>query len=296
MNVIHARYCTLWLVSLLMTISCAGGGGQWVSGPTATPTTTVLLAAGDIGVCGSAHAVETGQMLDGLEGTIVAVGDLAYRHGTAREFASCYDPVWGRHKPRTRPSPGNHEYETVDAQPYFEYFGAQAGPPKRGYYSFRSGDWLVLSLNSNVPVGGETAQAQWIRQELGTNTSLCTLAYFHHPLYSSGPNGDNAKVAGLWQLLYENGVDVVLGAHEHFYERFAPMSPDGQRHDTRGMRQFIVGTGGAGLYAVIRQHPLSEVRIVSNGILRLTLGTIGYSWEFLQPAGARADVGSDVCH
>ena len=296
MNVIRARYCTLWLVSLLMTLSCAGGGEQWVSGPTSTPITTVLLAAGDIGVCGSTHAVETGQMLDSLEGTIVAVGDLAYRHGTAQEFATCYDPVWGRHKPRTRPSPGNHEYETSGAQPYFDYFGGQAGPAGQGYYSFRSGDWLVLSLNSNVPVGGDTAQAQWIRTELTANTSLCTLAYFHHPLYSSGPNGDNAPVAGLWQLLYERGVDVVLGAHEHFYERFAPMSPDGQRNDTRGIRQFIVGTGGAGLYSVMRQHPQSELRIVSHGILKLTLGAIGYSWEFLQPGGVRSDVGSDVCH
>jgi 3',5'-cyclic AMP phosphodiesterase CpdA len=173
----------------------------------------VLLAAGDVGVCGSLPAIETGLMLDSLDGTILAVGDLAYRHGTAEEFATCYDPVWGRHKSRTRPSPGNHEYESPGAQPYYDYFGAQAGPSGLGYYSFRAGDWLVLSLNSNLPVGASTAQGQWIRSELTANTSRCALAYMHHPLYSSGPNGDNARLAGLWQILYEQGVDVIISGH-----------------------------------------------------------------------------------
>ena len=298
MNVRRARYCTLWLLLVLTSLSCAGGGEQWVSGPTPTPTpiTTVLLAAGDVGVCGAVAAVETGLMLDGMEGTIVALGDLAYRHGTAQEFQACYDPVWGRHKSRTRPSPGNHEYETSGALPYFDYFGTQAGPSGLGYYSFRSGDWLVLSLNSNLPIGGATAQTQWIRNELTASTARCTLAYFHHPLYSSGPNGDNARLAGLWQILYEQNVDVVLSAHEHLYERFAPMSPDGQRDDARGIRQFIVGTGGAGLYTVLRAHPQSEVQVVLHGILKLTLAQASYSWEFLQSNGTRSDVGSGVCH
>jgi len=275
-----------------MPLSC--GREQWVTGP--TPATTVLLAAGDVGVCGSLAAAQTGEMLDTLAGTIIGVGDLAYRSGTAQEFASCYDPVWGRHKLRTRPAPGNHEYETPGAQPYFEYFGSQAGPPGLGYYSFRSGDWLVLSLNSNLPVGTNTAQAQWIRAEFAANPPLCTLAYFHHPLYSSGPNGDNARLAGLWQLLFEQGVDVIVSAHEHMYERYAGMSPDGQRNDARGIRQFIVGTGGASLYTVQRVHAQSEAQVLSNGILKLTLGAHGYNWEFLQVGGARGDVGSDVCH
>jgi hypothetical protein len=295
MNVSRSRYCTLWL-SLLLTLSCGGGAEQWLSGPTPPPPSTVVLAAGDVGVCGSRAAVETGAMLDTLEGTVLAVGDLAYRHGTTEEYATCYDPVWGRHKARTRPSPGNHEYESSGAQPYFDYFGAQAGIGGHGYYSFRSGDWFILSLNSNLPIGGATAQGQWIRSELTTNTSRCTLAYFHHPLYSSGPNGDNARLAALWQMLYEHGVDVILSAHEHLYERYAPMSPDGQRNDTRGIRQFIVGTGGAGLYTVTRPHPQSEVQLVAHGILKLTLMAQGYGWEFLQVGGAKADVGSDVCH
>jgi hypothetical protein len=283
-------------VVLLATLSCAGGTDQWVSGPTTAPvTTTVLLAAGDVGVCGSRPALETGLLLDSLEGTILAVGDLAYRHGTAEDFANCYDPVWGRHKARTRPSPGNHEYESSGAQPYYDYFGTQAGPSGQGYYSFRSGDWLVLSLNSNLPIGGTTAQGQWIRSELTAYTSRCALAYFHHPLYSSGPNGDNARLAGLWQMLYELGVDVVVSAHEHLYERYAPMSPDGQRNDARGIRQFIVGTGGAGLYTVMRRHPQSERQIVAHGLLQLTLNPQGYSWVYIQIDGARSDIGSDVC-
>jgi len=292
MNGSRSRHCTLCLVAVFLTLSCSGE--QWVTGP--TPSSTVLLAAGDIGLCGSRAAAETGQMLEGLEGIVIAVGDLAYRHGTAQEFAMCYDPVWGLHKERTRPAPGNHEYESPAAQPYFDYFGSQAGPPALGYYSFRSGDWLVLSLNSNLPVGTDAEQAQWIRSELTGNATRCTLAYFHHPLYSSGPNGDNARLAGLWQLLYEQGVDVIVSAHEHMYERYAPMLPNGQRDDARGIRQFIAGTGGAGLYTVLQAHPQSEVQIIAHGLLKLTLSAQGYNWEFLQVGGARADFGSDVCH
>jgi hypothetical protein len=234
-------------------------------------------------------------MLDELQGTVLALGDIAYPHGTVEDLLNCYDPVWGRHKSRTRPAPGNHEYETAGAQPYFDYFGAAAGPAGLGYYSFHAGEWLVLSLNSNIPVGGTTAQAQWIRTELRANTSRCTLAYFHHPLFSSGPNGDNARLAGLWQLLFDNGVDVILNGHEHLYERYAPMSPDGQLNQ-HGIRQFIVGTGGAGLYDVQRVHPASEVQLVSHGLLRLTLAAQGYQWEFLQVNGTRGDFGQDVCH
>jgi hypothetical protein len=290
----RSRYCTLGVLAVLMTLSC--GGELGISGPGPIVPTTVLLAAGDIGLCGSRGAAQTGEMLDGMQGTILAVGDLAYPHGAVEDYVSCFDPVWGRHKSRTKPAPGNHEYESPGAQPYFDYFGAAAGPSGLGYYSFKAGDWLVLSLNSNVPVGGTTAQAQWIRSELAASTARCALAYFHHPLYSSGPNGDNARLAGLWQLLYDNGVDVIVSAHEHLYERYGPMTPDGQRNDTKGIRQFIVGTGGAGLYSIQRLHPLSEMQIISHGLLKLTLSAQGYQWEFLQVDGARGDFGQDVCH
>jgi hypothetical protein len=282
--------------AVLLAISCSGERLLPVTGPGPIVQTTVLLAAGDIGVCGSRGAAETGEMLDALEGTILALGDIAYPHGTAYDFINCYEPVWGRHKSRTRPTTGNHEYETGAAQPYFDYFGALAGPPGVGYYSFKAGDWLVLSLNSNIPVGNTTAQAQWIRSELTANTSRCALAYFHHPLYSSGPNGDNARLAGLWQLLYDMGVDVILSGHEHLYERYGPMTPDGQRNDAKGIRQFIVGTGGAGLYSISRLHAVSEVQVISHGLLKLTLTSQAYQWEFLEVGGGRGDFGQDLCH
>ena len=289
----RSRFGTLSVVTMLAVLSCARG--DWdVTGPTVPAT--VVLAAGDIGLCGSLGAAQTGQMLSELPGTILAVGDLAYPHGSAEDFAACYDPVWGPHKPRTKPAPGNHEYETAGAQPYFDYFGGAAGPAGLGYYSFKAGDWAVLSLNSNVPIGSTTAQGQWIRSELTASAAPCTLAYFHHPLYSSGPNGDNARIAGLWQLLYDQGVDVIVSAHEHLYERYAPMTPDGQRNDLRGIRQFIVGTGGAGLYSIQRLHPLSEAQLISHGLLKLTLTVHGYQWEFLQVNGTIGDSGSDVCH
>jgi len=284
------------IVFAVLAISCSGEMLLPVSGPGPIVQTTVLLAAGDIGVCGSRGAAETGEMLDALQGTILALGDIAYPHGTAYDFINCYEPVWGRHKSRTRPTTGNHEYEAAAAQPYFDYFGALAGPPGVGYYSFKAGDWLVLSLNSNIPVGNTTAQVQWIRSELTANTSRCALAYFHHPLYSSGPNGDNARLAGLWQLLYDMGVDVILSGHEHLYERYGPMTPDGQRNDAKGIRQFIVGTGGAGLYSISRLHPVSEVQVISHGLLKLTLSSQAYQWEFLQTSGVRGDFGQDVCH
>ena len=292
----RSRYFTLGVLAVLMTLSCGGELGLTGTGPGPIGQTSVLVAAGDIGVCGSIGAAQTGAMLESLQGTILAVGDLAYPHGTMEDFTACYDPVWGRHKSRTKPAPGNHEYETGAGQPYFDYFGESAGPAGLGYYSFKAGEWLVLSLNSNVPVGGSTAQADWIRSQLAASAARCTLAYFHHPLYSSGPNGDNVRLAGLWQLLYDYGVDVIVNAHEHFYERYTPMAPDGQRNDVKGIRQFIVGTGGAGLYSVQRLHPLSEVQLISHGLLKLTLSAQGYQWEFLQVDSARGDFGQDVCH
>jgi hypothetical protein len=291
---VRSRGCALGVLGVLLTLSCTTREQWMVTGPTVPAT--VLLAAGDIGLCGSLGAVQTGELLTSLPGTVLAVGDLAYPHGSAQDFAACYDPVWGPHKLRTKPAPGNHEYETSGAQAYFDYWGSAAGPAGLGYYSFKIDDWLVLSLNSNVPVGITTAQGLWIRSELTASTARCTLAYFHHPLYSSGPNGDNSGLTGLWQLLYEHGVDVIVSAHEHLYERYAAMTPDGRRNDAKGIRQFIVGTGGAGLYPIQRLHPLSESQRISHGVLKLTLTAQGYQWDFVEVSGALGDSGTDVCH
>jgi hypothetical protein len=260
----------------------------------------VLVGAGDIAVCGSAGTLATGRLLDNQPGTVFAAGDLAYPEGTAEQFRNCYDPAWGRQKNRTRPAPGNHEYASPDAAPYFDYFGANAGPTGLGYYQYRSGAWQVYSLNSNLQGGRSTTQAQWLRNELATRPSLCSLAYFHHPLFSSGHHGLEPPlpaVSDLWLELYESGVDIVISAHEHLYERFGLLTPDGRVDSEYGIRQFVVGTGGAPLAQVVRRAPNSEVLLTTFGLLRLTLEPQSYRWEFLSAEGGTVlDAGTGPCH
>ena len=289
-----ASLCVLSLAAALALSVACSEQRPIVTAP--SPTSAVLLAAGDIGECGSTGPADTGSLLDTLEGTVLAVGDLAYPSGTAEQFRTCYEAAWGRHKYRTYPAPGNHEYETQNGQPYFNYFGSRAGLPGLGYYSFKSADWLILSLNSNVPADRTSTQWAWVRAELMARNGNCSLAYFHHPLYSSGPNGDNPRLADLWDLFYEFNVDVVISAHDHMYERFARIAPTGQRDQARGIRQFIAGTGGALLYTTRLAHPSSEFRLSTYGILKLTLERDGYSWDFIQTGGTRADSGFSTCH
>ena len=257
----------------------------------------VLIGAGDIGVCGSPNTAATARLLDGLPGTVFTAGDLAYPDGTTEQFADCYHPTWGRHKERTRPAPGNHEYFTAGASPYFGYFGFLAGPPGLGYYRYRAGAWQVYSLNSNISDG---SQLQWLRREIGSQPSACSVAYFHHPLVSPGPHGvmpPAAPVRDLWFELYEAGADIIVSAHEHFYERFAPQTPDRQLDAQFGIRQFIVGTGGALLTQPVRRMPNSEALIsTSYGVLRLTLEPQSYRWEFIAVGGGVADSGTGLCH
>ena len=283
-----------FLASLLIALAVACGGNNTFVGPTPVPV-AVLVGAGDIGPCGGGGE-ETGRLLDGLPGIVMALGDLAYSHGTQREFRDCYDPAWGRHRARTHPSPGNHDYEQAGAQPYFEYFGHRAGVSGLGYYSYNLGQWHVLSLNSNIAIGRGSEQLGFVAQDLAANPTACTVAYFHHPFVTSGPNGGNAFLRDLWQLLYEQNVDVVVSAHDHLYERFALMNVLGQRDPVRGIRQFIAGTGGAEIYPTAFVHVASEVRISAFGVLKLTLNPGSYEWEFLRVDGARGDTGSSPCH
>ncbi len=243
----------------------------------------------------------TGKLLDQQPGSVFVAGDIAYPDGTAEQFRDCYGPAWGRHKDRTRPAPGNHEYGSAGAAPYFAYFGANAGPAGLGYYRYRSGAWLVVSLNSNTDGVERMAQIDWLKRELAGQPSNCTLAYFHHPRFSSGPHGvvlPPAIVTELWRELYAAGADVVISAHEHFYERFAPQTPDGVPDAASGLRQFIVGTGGAPLTQPVRRVANSEVVLSAFGVLRLTLAPQSYRWEFLSADGARAvlDSGMGSCH
>jgi hypothetical protein len=256
----------------------------------------VVAAAGDVGMCGRAEAAATARLLDDHPGTILALGDLAYPAGSDRDFANCYDPHWGRHRSRTRPAPGNHDYQTAAGAFYYAYFGEHAGPAGRGYYSYREGAWLLISLNSNVPAGPDSAQAAWLRQTLAEDQAPCTLAYWHHPVFSSGPNGNSSEMRHLWSVLQAAGAEVVLAAHDHLYERFAPQDADG-RSDRKGLRQFTVGTGGAYLYEVKTVRPNSELRLTAHGVLKLTLKADGYDWQFIGvPGSPGSDFGSDACH
>jgi hypothetical protein len=266
--------------------------------PPFTPTGAIatVLAVGDIGMCSERVNVErTAALVDGMEGLLLLAGDLAYMHGTFQEFMDCFDPAWGRFRNRWRPVPGYHEYETNRGAGYLQYFGAEAAPFGRMYYSFRAGDWLILMLDSNDSVGPASEQYAFVRSALAANGNPCAMAVWHHPLFSSGPNGPNTFMRDIWRLLYEHNADVVITAHDHLYERFGKQSADG-RSDGRGLRQFIVGTGGATLSDFKRQEANSQVRHRSHGVLRLRLLTNGYSWEFIDVNGQRLDVSSDVCH
>jgi hypothetical protein len=247
----------------------------------------VLVGAGDIAHCSSEGDEATANLLDNIPGTVFTTGDNVYPDGTPEQFANCYEPSWGRHKERTRPSPGNHDYHTVDASGYFAYFGSAAGELGKGYYSYDLGDWHIIALNSNIPVDPGSAQEQWLREDLAAHTVACTLAYWHHPRFSSGTvHGSDRRMQPLWQALYDFGADVVLAGHEHNYERFAPQDPQGVADPTRGIRQFVVGTGGRSHYSFGPPIANSEVRNGdTHGLLKLTLHSDNYSWEFIPVVG-----------
>ncbi|MDZ4855321.1 MAG: metallophosphoesterase [Nitrospirota bacterium] len=265
--------------------------------PPATSAAEILVGAGDIAGCSSPFDEATATLLDAIPGTVFTTGDNAYQHATAADFTHCYGPSWGRHKARTRPTPGNHDYQSTGAAPYYSYFGANAGPAGRGYYSYRLGAWHILALNSNVPASAGSAQEQWVRAELAANPSACTIAYWHHSVFSSGRHGNNPHMADILKVLYAQGVDIVLNGHDHTYERFAPMDPDGQLDMSNGFRQFIIGTGGISLYEFKSVQPNSEVRNnTSYGVLKLTLNASSYDWEFVPIAGQTfRDRGSAAC-
>jgi hypothetical protein len=253
-----------------------------------------FVGAGDIADCAHPGAQATARLLDTIPGEVFTLGDNVYPSGTAELFSSCYHTTWGRHIGRTRPIPGNHDWGELNALPYFDYFGAAAGT-RLGYYSFNLGAWHVLALNSNAPAGTVSAQFGWVAADLAANPSRCTLAMWHHARFSSGPNGNSPEMQQIWWLLEQNGVDLVLSAHEHMYERFARQDNEGNPRPN-GMRQIVAGTGGAPLAGPQVIRPNSEVRGAAWGVLKMTLRSDNYSWQFIPAPGSTfTDSGTDTC-
>lgn len=297
----------------------------------------VIAAAGDIacdprnrnfkdgnGSAGSCRQQAVSDLLvDSQLTAVLALGDIQYYCASHRAFLDSYDKSWGRVKDITHPVPGNHEYLAAgtdnaaageantwtgcdignkNAAGYYQYFGAAAGDVAKGYYSFDLGTWHIVAINSSCSHSGgcraDSPQLTWLREDLAAHPTRCTLAFWHHPRFSSGKHGSDADYAPLWDALYAAGVEVVLNGHEHIYERFAPQKPTTERDDQHGIRQFTVGTGGANHTDVVTTVRNSEVHETTTfGVLKMTLHPDSYDWEFVPEKGRTfTDSGTDRCH
>lgn len=252
------------------------------------------MGAGDIAGCTERfHDEATADLLDTIEGPVFALGDNVQGPGTHEDFANCFHPVWGRHKERIRPAVGNHEYNVEGAVPHFEYWGEQAGPAGKGYYSYDLGAWHIVVLNSNVLF---QEQNDWLAADLAATPRQCTLAYWHHPWFTSSAYRGEEELKRFVEILEEADADVVLTGHAHGYERFAPQNADGVP-DEEGIRHFVVGSGGAPFHPFKQVKPNSEVRVHAYGLLKLELFEDRYTWEFVPVAGETfTDAGEGRCH
>lgn len=279
-----------------------------VSPPSAAIRVTAL--AGDWATIAGAGDIATGHqgdeatalLLDGVVASdpaaiVVTLGDNAYPDQVNDPYQRYYEPSWGRHRQRTRPVAGNHDYEADGGRAHFAYFGAAAGPPGKGYYSYDLGDWHIVALNSNVGMEAGSEQEKWLRADLAAHATDCILAYLHEPLFSSGKvHGGNPQARPLWLALRDFGADVVLSGNEHNYERFEPQTPFGLPDQGFGMRSFVAGTGGIGNYEFAGTADNSAMRDAVNlGIIRLTLKPGRYDWAFVSTSGSNVDEGSGTC-
>jgi hypothetical protein len=261
-----------------------------------TPTLAgdpVLVGAGDISSCTQSNDEATAKLLDGIPGTVFTVGDNVYPDGTYSQFVNCYGPTWGRHRLRTKPAPGNHDYHTPGAAGYFQYFNNPAP-----YYAYSLGGWRIYSLNSEINLSAAGPQATWLKNDLAAHPSLCALAYWHKPRWSSGSvHGSDPDLQALWQILYSAGAELVISGHDHIYERFAEMNAAGSPASP-GLREITAGTGGAGLYGFGTILPASRAHNGSTfGVLKLTLHPGSYDWKFVPVAGKTfTDSGTTRCH
>ncbi len=261
----------------------------------------VLVGAGDIADCALTDDEATTALVDSMAGTVFTAGDNAYPDGSAAQFRDCYGPTWGRFLARTRPAPGNHDWVTKDLAGYLGYFGSAASPDGKSWYSYDLGTWHIVVLDSDCSsVGGcgvDSPQGAWLAADLKASTARCTLAIWHHPRFSSGEHGNDTEVAPFWTELAGAGADVVVNGHDHDYERFAPQDPTGVLDRANGLREFVVGTGGAALRTFPTTATNSEVRATgAHGVITFVLHQGSYEWRFISTSGALSDAGSAVCH
>lgn len=291
-----ARVAVSVLLLLLGTsvVSAAPGSPE--------PADVIFVGAGDIASCYDDNDAATAALIEQIDGDVFTLGDNAYDNGSPGDYGDCYGPTWGAFANRTHPVPGNHEYKTPEAAGYFAFFGDRAGTPGQGYYSFDLGAWHVIALNSNCDaIGGcgpGSDQLAWLESDLASHPNRCTLAYMHHPHFSSAGHDHDADIDAIWQQLYDHGTELVMSGHDHTYERFAPQSPDGTLDQATGIVQFVIGTGGAPLRSFGSIRPNSLVRSSDTfGVLQLTLQPTGYAWQFIPVAGASfTDSGQATCH
>ena len=288
-----------------ITATSEGKSGSATITVTAVPGGSfVLVGAGDIANCGRSTDELTANLLDTIPGIVFLAGDNAYQNGTTDDYNNCYHPTWGRQKARTRPTPGNHEYNTAEAQGYFDYFNGvgnasgPAGERGKGYYSYDLGAWHIVAINSEIDVSTTSQQLAWLTADLAASTKQCTLAYWHKPLFTSGVRSRFTNMQPIWQALQDAGAEVVVSGHDHHYERFAPQTATGVADPVRGIRMFIAGMGGSGLYDLGTPVANSEVRNnTTYGVIKFTLSTGSYTWEFVPVAGSTfTDSGSGSCH
>lgn len=276
--------------------------------PTVEPSPTiesgvVLVGAGDIAVCDIPEpSLATARLLENIPGTIFSAGDSSNDHGLPEQYDLCFQPAWGSFKERIRPAAGNHDYVYTGGEPYHTYYGPAAGPVGSGYYSYELGSWHIIVLNSNCDwIGGceaGSAMHSWLLNDLASHPTHCSLAYWHHALYSSGLHGPIDTVKPFWETLYSAGAELVINGHDHHYERFTPQTPHGTADPDFGIRQFIVGTGGAPLYP-LEAPPInnSEITIdTAHGVLKLTLYPDHYDWQFIGVNNQVLDSGTSPCH
>jgi len=290
----------------------ASTAGSVPLGPTPPPAASpaagevaVLVGAGDISRCRPTADDATARLIESIiaetpHAQVFTAGDNAYEEGSAQQFATCYQPTWGRFKNRTHPALGNHDYVTPLAKPYFDYFGAAAGRRGEGWYSFNVGTWHVVVLNSNcefVDCTAGSAQETWLRGDLARSDARCTIAIWHHPRWSSSKHGSMPRTDTFYRDLFAHGAELLIVGHGHQYERFAPQDPNGNANEANGIREIMVGTGGTTLEPFVGVAPNSEVRNArTHGVLKLTLHRDSYDWQFIPVDGTFTDAGSGTCH